>query len=98
MNRKNREHLDVALPNKVFEYIACGLPVLAFPHKNLKEVLDRYNVGMVFDSVDEMASQLQSGELESIRGDVLNSRHKLTVEKNIGRLIQYYKEMEDGAN
>ncbi len=93
VNRKNREHLDVALPNKVFEYIACGLPVLAFPHKNLRKFLDRYNVGLVFDSMDEMASQLKNEKLESIRRDVLNSRYKFTVEKNISRLIQYYKEL-----
>jgi len=98
VNRKNREHLDVAIPNKVFEYIGCGLPVLAFSHKNLRKFLDRYNVGLDFDSVDEMASQLKNEKLESIRRDVLNSRYKFTVEKNISRLIQYYKEMEAGAN
>jgi glycosyltransferase involved in cell wall biosynthesis len=92
-NPKNRKHLDVALPNKVFEYIACGLPVLAFPHKNIKEVLDRYNVGLVFDTVNEMASQLKNGKLESIIRDVLNSRYTFTVEKNISKLIQYYKEV-----
>jgi len=93
VNRKNREHLDVALPNKVFEYIGCGLPVLAFPHKNMRKFLDRYNVGLVFDSVGEMASQLKNSKLESIRRDVLNSRYKFTVDKNISRLIQYYKEI-----
>ena len=92
-NRKNREHLDVVLPNKVFEYIGCGLPVLAFPHKNMRKFLGRYNVGLVFDSVDEMASQLKNGKLESVRRNVLNSRYKFTVDKNISRLIQYYKEM-----
>jgi len=95
-NPKNRDHLDVALPNKVFEYIACGLPVLAFPHKNLRTFIDQYNVGLVFDSVDEMASQLKNGKLERIRRDVLNSRYKFTVEKNISRLIQYYKELHAG--
>jgi glycosyltransferase involved in cell wall biosynthesis len=93
VNRKNREHLDVALPNKVFEYIGCGLPVLAFPHNNLRKFLERYNVGLVFDSVDEMASQLKNGKLESIRRDVLNSRYKFTIEKNISKLIQYYKKL-----
>jgi len=38
VNRKNREHLDVALPNKVFEYVGCGLPVLAFPHKDIRNL------------------------------------------------------------
>jgi glycosyltransferase involved in cell wall biosynthesis len=93
VNRKNRKHLDVAIPNKVFEYIGCGLPVLAFPHKNMRKFLERYNVGLIFDSMDEMASQLKNEKLESIRRDVLNSRYKFTVEKNVSRLIKYYKEM-----
>ena len=89
-NRKNRKHLDVALPNKVFDYIACGLPVLAFPHRNIREFLDRHNVGLVFDNVDKMPSQLQNRKTESVRRNVLNMRHKFTVEGNIGKLIRYY--------
>ena len=92
-NEKNRKHLDVALPNKVFEYIACGLPVLAFPHKNISGFLNRHKVGLIFDSVDEMASQLKNGKLESTKRDVLKARHEFTVEKNIGRLVRYYERM-----
>ena len=93
-NSKNRAHLDVAIPNKVFEYIACGLPVLAFPHKNMMTFLNRHNVGLVFDSLDEMASQLQNRKkIESVQRNVLNNRYKFTVEKNINKLIQYYKDI-----
>ena len=93
-NRRNRRHLDVALPNKVFEYIACGLPVLAFAHENIKEFLDRHNVGLVFDSVDEMVSQLRDRKLESVRRNVLNSRHRFTVEKNIGKVTSFYNRLQ----
>ena len=93
LNPKNRRHLDVALPNKLFEYIACGLPVLAFPHKNIKKFLDRHDAGLVFDSVAEMASQPQheKTKIESTRRNVLNLRHKFTVENNIGKLVSFYK-------
>jgi len=90
-NQKNRKHLDVALPNKIFEYIACGLPVLAFPHRNMREFLNQHGVGLVFDSVDEMASQLENGRLESLKRDILKARHEFTVEKNIGKVIRYYE-------
>jgi glycosyltransferase involved in cell wall biosynthesis len=94
VNLKNRKHLDVALPNKVFEYIACGLPVLAFKHKNIMTHLTRYNVGLVFDTLDEMASQLQNKKnTQNVKGNVLNTRCKFTVEKNINTIIQYYKEI-----
>lgn len=95
-NPKNRKHLDVAIPNKLFEYIACGLPVLAFPHKSIKGFLEQHNVGLVFDSVDEMTSQLKNGKVESIKKNVLDSRHKFTVEGNMSRLIQYYEKVHAG--
>jgi glycosyltransferase involved in cell wall biosynthesis len=94
VNPKNREHLDVALPNKVFEYIACGLPVLAFPHKNIKEFIDRHKIGLVFNSVNETLSQLQNRKkIKNIIMNVLNARYKFIVEKNISRLIKYYEKL-----
>jgi len=92
-NQRNREHLDVALPNKIFEYIGCGLPVLAFPHKNIREFLDRYDVGLVIDEVDKMPSQLRGDKTESVRRNVLNSRQRFTIERNIGKLIRYYEHL-----
>jgi len=92
-NQKNRKHLDVALPNKIFEYIACGLPVLAFPHNNIRQFLDRHRVGLVFESVNEIASHLKDGELDSVKRNVLNTRHEFTVEGSISKLVRYYEEI-----
>jgi hypothetical protein len=37
----NAAHLDTALPNKAFEYLAAGLPVLTFGHRALSRFLER---------------------------------------------------------
>jgi len=95
-NQKNSNHLDVALPNKIFEYIACGLPVLAFPHKNIREFLDQHGVGLVFDNVDKIPSQLRNRSIDRVRRNALDSRYKFTVESNIGRLIRYYDHFGSG--
>ena len=90
-NKKNRRHLDVALPNKLFEYIACGLPVLAFPHKTLKSFLERKRVGFVFKDLDEMLLKLETDDMNRLKRNVLSSRRKFTVESNIDRVIQFYR-------
>ena len=37
------------LPNKIFEYIAAGIPVVASDFPQLRAVIDRYDVGRTFD-------------------------------------------------
>ena len=85
---KNKEHLDVALPNKAIEYIACGLPVLTLPHKTLSEFVEEHKVGLVINSFDDMKEQLwESNELKEI---VIKKRYEFTIENNINQLIQFY--------
>jgi len=87
----NKEHLDVALPNKAIEYIACGLPVLTLPHKTLSEFVEEHKVGLVINSFDDMKEQLsESNELKEI---VLRKRYEFTIENNIYRLVQFYTDL-----
>lgn len=84
----NKEHLDVALPNKTIEYIACGLPVLTLPHKTLSEFVEEHKVGLVINSFGDMKEQLfESNELKEI---VIKKRYEFTIENNINQLIQFY--------
>lgn len=39
----------LALPNKLFEYLAAGLPVLAANFPEAKALIERYDVGLAFD-------------------------------------------------
>jgi glycosyltransferase involved in cell wall biosynthesis len=41
-----------ALPNKMFEYIASGLPVLAAHYPEAKRLLAEYSIGLTFDPYD----------------------------------------------
>lgn len=42
-----------ALPNKMFEYIYCGLPVIASNLPQMKAIIDKYGVGISVDIKDE---------------------------------------------
>jgi glycosyltransferase involved in cell wall biosynthesis len=84
---KNKVHLDVCLPNKTFEYISCGLPVLSYHHKTLTEFIEGNRVGYILNNIGELE------ECESIRENVLKNRYSFTVENNIERLSDFYLQM-----
>ena len=88
---KNRDHLDVALPNKLFEYLASGLPVLSFPHRAQKEFLERECVGVVFEDLNGLEEKIkQEATLEQVRSNVLRRRFELTMEANVKSVLDLY--------
>jgi len=56
VNDENRHHLDSAMPNKLFEYLAAGLPVLAKKLYSLRVFFERYPVGVLYDDVNDIFS------------------------------------------
>lgn len=82
---KNKTHLDVCLPNKTFEYISCGLPVLSYPHKTLTDFIEGNKVGFILNNIDELE------ESNTVRENVLKNRYSFTVENNIERLNNFYQ-------
>lgn len=48
-----------AMPSKIYEYLACGLPTIATPLPRVAELLHRTQAGVVVDSVEETTTALQ---------------------------------------
>lgn len=86
----NRAHLDTALPNKVFEYIGCGLPVLTLDHRALRRLIEEEGVGVPLEGPDEIAAQLEAVDVVDLRRHAAAVRQRLTVEANIGRITDLY--------
>ncbi len=97
-NTYNTAHLDTVLPNKAFEYIACGLPVISFPHAALKRFLDTQRLGLVVKTISGLADRLRSPDMAAIRKNVIRRRWDFTVEENIESIVDIYLKLCQKAN
>jgi len=52
-----------ALPNKLFEYILMGLPIISSNINNIKKIIDDYPVGVIINNEDDFSEIKQSLDL-----------------------------------
>jgi glycosyltransferase involved in cell wall biosynthesis len=76
--------LDTALPNKMFEYLSCGLPVISARLRSIEQFINLNKVGFVFDDTEELVAKLNTEKY------TIKNRYKYTMEKNISKLINLY--------
>ena len=93
----NGAHLDTALPNKLYEYLGCGLPVITLQHRALRRMLGEEGVGIALDDVGELASALADADVAALRRRVAERRERFTVESQIHRIAALYARCGSGA-
>ncbi len=86
----NKAHIDTALPNKLFEYLACGLPVLTLEHEAMRRFLEERQVGIVLRRAQDLRAELARRDLTALRERAAATRHEVTVEANIASLVDLY--------
>jgi glycosyltransferase involved in cell wall biosynthesis len=89
----NRAHLDTALPNKVYEYLGCGLPVIALRHRALARLVEENGVGVVLDGIDGLSERLDALDLAGLRERVAAVRLEFTAEAHVGRVVDLYESL-----
>jgi len=89
-----------SLPNKLLEYIAAGVPVLASQLPEIRRLVDEYQVGAFADpgdsdSIRESLNELLGNveKLHSLRMNTLKARMSLTWRKEAGLLISEYSKI-----
>ncbi|MBA2536918.1 MAG: glycosyltransferase [Actinobacteria bacterium] len=87
----NAPHLDTVLPNKAFEYLACGLPILTLNHQALRRFVREKGLGISLGAPSELAPELARRNIVKLRRRVAAARTTLTVEHNIHRLAGLYE-------
>ena len=93
----NGPHLDTALPNKLYEYLGCGLPVITLRHRALRRMLSEEGVGIALDDVGDLAAALASADVTALRARVAERRARYTVEAQIGRIAALYRDVVAGS-
>lgn len=66
-----RESFQYAAPNKFFDAIQAGVPVITAPHPMCKRLVERYGCGIVLDdwSLDALKKALEECRVAPLRGD-----------------------------
>jgi glycosyltransferase involved in cell wall biosynthesis len=96
-SRLNGAHLDTALPNKAFEYLASGLPIVAGPHRALRRLVDGEGVGVVVERAADVREALAAADLPALRARIEERRGGFTVEGRIGALLDLYRDVTAGV-
>jgi glycosyltransferase involved in cell wall biosynthesis len=87
----NGAHLDTCLPNKAYEYVGCGLPILTLRHRALARLVGDGYLGLSLATLDDLVGQLAALDLVEVRRQIASARLQLTVEANIHRLSDLYE-------
>lgn len=58
------DHVDTTIPNKIFDYMGCGIPVISSNSRPLQRIIDEEECGLIFESGN--ASELAKAVISTI--------------------------------
>lgn len=80
---------DVAMPNKLFEYMAGGIPIIALNCKEVGRFVEKHGVGISVSNVSQIKERWD--EREGCQRNVMLKRYEFTMEKHIYKLEELYR-------
>lgn len=89
----NRRFLDSTMANKLYEYLAAGLPVVASDLQTYREYFAEHPVGFTFTSASDIIQGLP--RLRTMAREVILADHVRTYEGEITRLEEFYHQVID---
>lgn len=93
-----------ALPNKIFEYLAAGLPILGADFPEVRRIVRRYEVGLCFDPDDpksiagQINRMIENPDLvKSFRANVPTALADMQADREWDKLVRLYRDLAAGV-
>ena len=83
---ENKPFLDTCIANKLFEYLAAGLPVISCDTKGLREFVEREKVGMVYETAADIIANV-----DTLKDIQIGEAQKYTMESQMPILLEFYE-------
>ncbi|MCM1231005.1 MAG: hypothetical protein NC489_12810 [Ruminococcus flavefaciens] len=93
MNEQNEAFLETASPNKLYEYINAGLPVIVGNVTPLINFVEKYGAGKKLDMKGDIKAQIAAISKIMIEKDFL-IKNKLTMMSRSQELIDFYERVK----
>lgn len=82
---------EVAMPNKLFEYMAAGVPIVAMNADHCAELIEQEGLGIVVSSPADLAARWS--EHRTIRANLIKRRKAFTMNSHIHKLEDFYRSL-----
>lgn len=88
------ENMLSAWPNKLFEYLAAGIPVICLGSQHaMANFIKAYGIGAVIDSIEDLPGAFQYIKAFECRKRVLEVRHQFTMESQLEQINRFYEKV-----
>jgi glycosyltransferase involved in cell wall biosynthesis len=90
-NTNKSSEWRVAFPNKLFDYIAAGLPIVAINAPEVGQFIRQHDIGIEVDSLEELCARWR--EHREKRSNLIKKRYQFSMDNNIHYLEDFYKKV-----